>query len=240
MRGVEAIIELKGALYTLEYGDGSSELSLEQQAEARRMQRALRQAMHTAFFNQLAIAKNEAVDNNLKDGIDLHKGILKRSPGLPAKDKTAKGLELKAPAESETPTNPILASLGNILHMRTAQSLETPPEPTLDDLRQHIPEKRIRDFIEKVYRIQSRTSPETYKVDSQINHLLHPISNNSKQNEERVAAVLAGALPATKDLMSKMIEHLEEYLETLSQQDPKRYADLAYLGKSEANSLNTL
>jgi hypothetical protein len=61
-----------------------------------------------------------------------------------------------------------------------------------------------------------------------------------KQNEEKIGAMLSGALPATKDLICKMIDHLEEYLETLSHQDPKRYADLAYLGKSEANSLNTL
>ena len=122
VQGIEAIIELKGALHALEHG-GNSELTLEQQAEARRVQRALRQAMHTAFFNQLAIAKNEAVDNNLKDGIDLHKGILKRSPGLPTKDKTAKGLELKASVESETPTNPILSGLANIPCARTVQSL---------------------------------------------------------------------------------------------------------------------
>jgi hypothetical protein len=52
--------------------------------------------------------------------------------------------------------------------------------------------------------------------------------------------MLTGALPATKDLICKLISHLEEYIEALSHQDPKRYADLAYLGKYEANSLNTL
>jgi len=45
VQGIEAIIELKGALFTLRYGDGDSELSTEKQAEARRIQRALRQAV---------------------------------------------------------------------------------------------------------------------------------------------------------------------------------------------------
>ena len=63
---------------------------------------------------------------------------------------------------------------------------------------------------------------------------------HAKQQEEKIGAMLSGALPATKELICKMIDHLEDYLEALSHQDPTRYADLAYLSKSEANSLNIL
>jgi hypothetical protein len=65
----------------------------------------------------MAIAKKQAVDNNLKDGIDLQKGILKRSHGLHVKDKTAANLRLNAPVVSESPTNHHF-NLKDFIHMK--------------------------------------------------------------------------------------------------------------------------